>query len=161
MPAFGIEYTWYRRFADGKVEHEFDPATGAPTKWGIDTPPGIAEVGWLPMTPKLAGLIAAYGEKGVPIQAPVQAIQLKEGETPHVERDRTDQVGALVTCKCCGGKFLSSEIPTKCLKCGVEPMEGKASPFELQQAEWQTAIYELGVVGRFTQRFNRLVSVTQ
>ena len=156
--SLGIEFTWYRKFSDGRIEYEFDPETGEPTKWGVETPPNITEAGWLPMTPTLASRIT---ERGVPVIAPAITVRLKPGEVPVVFRDRTHRNGAHVTCKICKKAFLSPEPPTKCPFCGAEPIEGKASPFILQQAEWDEAIYEIGVEGKFSQKFNSRMSITE
>lgn len=156
----GIEYTWYRRLSDGRVEFEFDPETGEERLWG-ETPTNITEVGWIPMNPDLAQKMAVHGNTGVPITSLVMAIKVKPGEEPIVFRDRELRRGAHVTCKICNKSFLSTEPPKACVFCEAEPEEGKNSPFILQQAEWEQAVYEIGVKGRFVQRFNSQVSVSQ
>ena len=154
MP-LGLEFTWYRKFSDGRIEFEFDPETGKPTLWGAETPLGVIEAGWMPMTPPLAGKISPEeGCFGIPARAQIVAVRPKPGEELILDRERKHQTGAHATCEKCGKSFLSSTPPVGCIFCG----DGRLS---LKQAEWETAIYEIGIKGRFMQKFNSMTSITE
>jgi hypothetical protein len=156
-----VEFTWYRKYRDGRVEFEFDPQTGAATMWGKEAPDGLIEFGWMPMTISLARLIAAYGEVGVPNDCQLVSVKLRPGEIPVIYRDRQSAKGALVECKCCQGVFRTTKPPVKCPFCEVTPESGDPDPFKKQQAAWEEATYVIGISGRFTQTFNRAGMVTE
>jgi hypothetical protein len=154
------EFFWYRVFEDGRIEHEFDLESGAPVMWGKETPPGIKEVGWLPMTADLSAKIAAYGESGQPTRAPPVTCKLHPGEVPIVYRDRMIIRGAHCTCKICGNVFVATAPPKECIFCHAEPTE-TASPLTIQQASWWVQSYVLGIKDRFVQTFDSHGIVTE
>lgn len=139
-------FYWFRKFADGRVEFEFNPEDGSPTKWGKTTPDGIVRCGWLPMTPDLAAKIRSYGEFGLPVSMAPLAIDIKPGEVLQRWRDCDVIHGLQVTCKNCGVKFRALKLPRVCPKCKAE---AAWNPFHVVPAAWEDAVYALGIEGRY------------
>ncbi len=139
-------FNWFRRYRDGMVEYHFDPEDGHVTKWGEDTPDGIVRCGWLPMTPDLAAKIRSHGEFGLPVSVPPVSIDIKPGEVLELWRDCEVIHGIEVTCKACGVKFRAVELPKVCPKCKAE---ADWKPFTFVPAAWESAVYAIGIEGRY------------
>jgi len=169
------EFSWCREYQDGRVEHEFDPLTGAPTPWGGKTPDGLRKVSWLPMTPELAVKIRTYGEFGRPTQAATVSAALKLGEEIICFKDCTVLSGYIVQCKACGAAYRSLGEPQTCPHCGVSnswrcPTCNKLSDdalcsncnvqcrelpaFIVRPGKWENVVYYLGIKGKFCMKFN-------
>ena len=170
-----LSFFWFRQFRDGRIEQEFDLDTGQIRPWGSKTPEGLKKVGWLPVDQELARKMRAYGEFGIPTQAPAVMIDVKPGEVPLIYKDATVWNGYQVRCKACNTVFKSIVEPKACPTCDAKPAwrcpkctalsdteicphcqkKGRIiDPFEKRNMKWEEVEYFLGIEGKFRNRFN-------
>lgn len=172
----GLSFFWWREFADGRIEQEFDLDTGQIRPWG-GTPPDLVKAGWIPVSPALAQKMKAFGEYGIPTVSPQILISLKPGEDLEIYKDAEVKRGLHVHCKACGANFRSFGSPEGCPFCGAQKSwrcskcdqirttptcsdchapSQMIDPLESSPAEWDEVIYNLGIKGKFKMRFNSL-----
>lgn len=170
-----LSFYWWREFADGRVEQEFDPDTGQIRPWGPDlSPAGIVKAGWLPVSEDLAKKMAAFGEFGTPAQSPSISVALKPGDGLEIFKDCQVLEGMRVHCKVCNATFRSFGVPDGCPLCGAQVswrcpkcdkittyrcpscnvLCRKIDPLETAPDKWEEVIYNLGIKGSFMMRFN-------
>ena len=171
-----LSFFWWREYADGRVEQEFDLETGQIRPWG-STPDNLVRAGWIPVTPDLAQKMRAFGEFGTPTQSPQMIISLKPGDELQIFKDIDIKRGYQVHCKSCGATFRSFGLPAGCPYCGAAKSwrcekcnkilaapscsDCKAptrmiDPLEHAPAEWEEVVYNLGIKGVFEMRFNAI-----
>ncbi len=169
-----LSFFWWREYADGRVEQEFDSLTGQIRPWG-KTPDGLKRVGWMPVSADLAAKMRAYGEFGTPTNSPEVIVEVHPGEEPVIYKDCAVLMGFQVRCKACSHEFRSLARPHVCPACGAKPVyrcgkcdkltntkicpdcriEGRyISPFRKGPAKWEEVQYVLGIKGKFLNRFN-------
>lgn len=177
-----LSYYWWRQYADGRIEQEFDLATGRIRPWGTK-PEGLKRAGWLPITPDLASKMQAHGEFGIPTQSPSIIVDLKPGEDLEIFKDCTVLDGYQVHCKACGAVYRSFGEPEDCCRiCGANPswrcpkcdrlsddetcpdcsLKGRIiDPLERTPDKWEDVVYILGIKGLYRLKFNSLGLVAE
>lgn len=151
-----LSFFWWRQYQDGRIEQEFDPLTGAIQLWG-ETPTCLKRAGWVPVTADLARKMTSQGEFGIPTHSPSILIDIKPGDELEIFKDCQVIIGKRVTCKACGGVFRSMGKPTTCPKCEAEActIDGREiNPFLSVPDKWEEVVYNLGIKGKFSMKFN-------
>lgn len=174
-----LSFFWWRQYADGRIEQEFDQLTGQIRPWGSKTPADLKSAGWLPVTADLARKMQSCGEFGTPTHAPAMLVDLKQGDELVIFKESTVYKISYY-CKACKSTIQQCEMPETCPMCGASAAWkcdkcGKLldadrcsdceqpcrliNPIVKQPISWEETIYCLGIKGKFTQKFTDKRSV--
>jgi len=177
-----LSYYWWRQYADGRIEQEFDLETGRIRPWDA-TPASLKKAGWVPVTVDLARKMQVYGEFGIPTQSPSIMVNLKPGDKLEIHKECTVLDGFRIHCKACGAFFRAfGDQDGHCRVCGAKsfyrcPQCDKLSdeetcpdcrvqgrmidPLEKTRDKWEDVVYFLGIKGLFRHKFNSRGLVTE
>jgi len=158
-----LEYFWVRSLQDGEtIETQFNLDTGEPKDW-FPVPEKLSSIGWFPIYPELAELMALWGEVGLPNNKPRIEIKLDPQKITHKVvpsskmfwgvADRFETITEIgekpicylqehlhytdyLHCKRCNNDFqiIDTEKQMECPNCGLH-RDWTARNFELEDGE--------------------------